>query len=421
VEKSVSTRPAFAVLIGSGVLTQAIMFLAALVLARLYDPVAFGDLGLYTGIGALMAVISGLRYDHIAYSQPPYRRDSLYLVSYLVCVAILLLSALVFFLLEIFIDKTGYSAYWSLAFCLCSSIFYLNTQYLISIRAYRDYAWFRILQALLQLAIGLLLYRLFPSYGLLMAYAVSQFLIGILILIRFRKHVTIRAWRHSIVVGRYFFRRACENSLVIAFQYSTSFAPVLVGYVFYTKADVGAYYLFAQVFSAPLAIFRRSFMSLLNAEAASPVSAIGLYREHRNKIVSYSIILIACFLTSSCVLIYYDRFFTSIFFGKSWSGYSNLLLPLFIFFFIDALLQPFTTLLTLWGFQRSAIKYEAARFCCVFVLVPMMVVSFDMSFYYYFVFYSLIMIFIYMLILMSVFRVTRVMGMTDRGGDKFAQ
>jgi len=392
------------------------MFLAALILARLYDPVAFGDLGLYTGIGALVAVISGLRYDHIAYSQPPQRRDSLFITAYMASIVVLLLLVSFLLFLKILVDSANYSASWSLVFCLCSSVFYLNTQYLISIRAYRDFAWFRVLQALLQLVIGLLFFKLFPSYGLLMAYAVSQFSIGILIFIRFRKRVTVRALQRSVAIGRHFFRRACENSLVVILQYSTAFAPVLVGYTLYIKADVGAYYLFAQLFSAPLAIFRRSLMSYLNAEASSPVYAVGLYKSHRKEIAKYAFILTLLFLLSCCVLIFFDRPLAILLFGASWHDYSSLLLPLFVFFFIDAVLQPFTTLLTLWSYQSSAIKYEAARFLGVFFVVPAVVVSFNLSFYYFFVLYSAIMILTYILIFSRIVRLSRIERLAGGGG-----
>ncbi len=388
-------------LLGSGALTQFMMAIAALAMARLYDPELFGELGLYAGLGSLVAVFSGLRYDHIAFSQTAHRKHSLFFVSFLVCFIVPIFATLVFSILALYLFKDKYSINWAIIFCYSYSIFYLATQYLIAIGRYRTFSLLRFVQVVILIAIGVGSTELVGDIGLLLAYSVSQFVIGAFVVVFYFTNFTKNNIRHATLLAGRFYRIARINSLVVVLQYSTSFAPILMGYVLYDKSEMGAYYLFAQIFSAPLAIFRRSFLNFLNVEFPSPKHALMLL-ENKEKLTKILSILI---VVSICLLIGIGEFsqeITVIVFGVEWGKYSYLLLPLFVFFLLDAFLQPFTTLLTLWACGGKAFGYEIVRFLVVFIALPVIVKFQDISFFYFFIMYSFVMIAIYVCILLSV-------------------
>ena len=84
-------------------------------------------------------------------------------------------------------------------------------------------------------------------------------------------------------------------------------------------------------------------------------------------------------------------------FGEKWLAHASLLPLLFVYFFLDALLQPLTTLLPLWGKEKYALLYEVLRFFLVFLVLPLGVFFWAYSFSQFLVLYFACMLLCYAL------------------------
>lgn len=385
----------FSMLIGSGFLSQALMFLGTLMLSRLYGPASFGELAYYTGFASLVAVVSGLRFDYVVFSRSDFDKLVFFAIA-LVCAGCI---HLLIFMVLIGADVDGFdsykTSYWLLFFSLSASLFYLGTQLLIAISEYAGFARLRLLQAVLQIVVGLLLYRLHPKFGLFLAYALSQMVVGVFVFFRYGRSVlevnkaqATRCWKSCS-------RDATVNSLLVLMQYSTPFAPVLLGSLYFSGEEVGAYFLFSSAFAAPLSIYRRSAVHFLNGEVGSPLRAQMLAAEIKKRAPLVIGVLLVITVLGSLIFSLAAREVATLLFGASWAAHSYLLLPLFLFYFFDALFQPFTTLLPLWGHQAVAMKYEVLRFAFVFFVLPFIIVVLSLNFYDAIISYFLVMSLVY--------------------------
>jgi O-antigen/teichoic acid export membrane protein len=369
-------------LIGSGVAAQGLMLLGNLLLARLYAPAAFGDLGVLASVASLVAVVAGLRYDYVAFAQPDENKAPLVALALWLALglhALFLVGAVLAVLSGV---GTLNAALWLWIFSLTTSLCYLATQGLVALGDYKYFARMRLLQALAQIGFGLLFVSLEGATGLLMAFAGSQATVALFIFIQRPAMLKVPEPVRTRRLFAAHHRLALPNSLLVLIQYSTPFAPVLLARLHFSAAEAGAYFLFAAAVSAPLAIFRRSLINLLNGEVASPARAqhllAGLSKAHQRVPAALSLLALAficlalgLFAGPICALV----------FGNAWVPYANLLLPLVLFHVLDAALQPFTTLLPLWGRQAWAMGLEVLRFVLVFLAVPAGVIAFHWDFH----------------------------------------
>ena len=385
----------FSTLIGSGFLSQALMFLGTLMLSRLYGPTSFGELGYYAGFASIVAVVSGLRFDYIVFSRSDFEKLTFFAIA-LVCAGCM---HLLIFLVLIGADATGFdsykTSYWLLFFAFSTSLFYLGTQLLISISEYTGFARIRLLQAILQIAIGLLLFRLHPKFGLFLAYSLSQMVVGFFVFFCYGRSVLATNKAQLANCWRSCSRGASFNSLLVLMQYSTPFAPVLLGSLYFSGEEVGAYFLFSSAFAAPLSIYRRSAVHFLNGEVGSPMRAQMFAAVIKKRMPVVVAVLLVLTVLGSLVFLLAAREVATLIFGVSWATHSYLLLPIFLFYFFDAVFQPFTTLLPLWGRQAIAMKYEALRFVSVFFFLPIITVGFSFNFYCAIISYFLVMSIVY--------------------------
>ena len=380
--------------------------MGTLVLSRLYHPDSFGTLGYYSGFASIIAIISGLRFDYIVFSRESNEKKHFFSVAFILA---LLLNIIIFILLllsKLAEIESNKASFWLLLFCISSSLFHLSTQLLIAYGEYNKFARVRLLQAFLQIIIGAVFYQIFPKTGLLLAFSISQLCAGILILIQSSKlllHVCsasiIKCWKENV-------RTSVTNSVVILLQYSTPFAPVFIGTLHYNENQVGAFFLFSSGYSAALAIFRRSLVNFLNGEVTTPIKFHDFFVKPKVKI--FLILSLTLFMISLLIIILnlFDDTITALIFGRQWIGFSNYLVPIFLFFLLDSILQPFTTLLPLWGKQSTLFKYELIRFLAVFVGLPLLAVSINMSFYQVMIVYFNLMTLVYLMNIISVYRVT---------------
>lgn len=354
----------FLLMLGSGGVTQLALFFGAILLARMYGPENFGMLAFYLGIGSVVAVVSGLRFELISFSQEADKKNIYYALSLIVSMFVVLLV----FCLSLFVSSAA--AFVLLSICVSSALFYLTTQHLISVGSYWLFSVLRLLQVVVQVLIGVLLFEVVPDSGLLIAYSLSQLIIGVYILawsLDCFKGIGIAELKAAFEVK---LKGALSNSLISLLQYSTPFAPALLGGFFYTSAEVGAYFVVSQAVAAPLAIFRRSVINFLNGQAATPPKALAVFKglsSYLLPVLFGGVIFIL--LIGFCASLYGAELMALVF-GPNWHGFGSIMLPILIYFFLDMLLQPLTTLLPLWGCHSQALRFEGVRFFLVFVLLP---------------------------------------------------
>lgn len=399
----------FFLLVSSGALVQSCLLLGAIFLSRLYSPGAFGEYGFYAGIASVLVVISGLRFDYINFTSgfDGNKKANFFVIS---LGASFLVFLIVFFLANLlagyFPEKSGF-AFWLLFFVASYSIFYQATQYLLARGQYRVFSRSRLAQVLLYIGAGVAFYKYYPDQGLSLAAILSQFILGVGVLLFLAKDLAQVSFRNMVLLWREYYRRAFVNSSISLLQSSAPFAPILFGTILFSSADVGAYFLFSQLVSSPLSVFRRSFMNFLNAEFNSPLE---LKRALTGKymLILKAIIALALIVVLGVVLaIVFGRDFVGATLGGGWSEYWRLLIPMFVYYIIDSLLQPLTTLLPIWGRHGLAFRIEAARFVVIFLVLPITAWLFSVSFIIFCIFFYLVMVFFYVATAVSLYSEVR--------------
>ena len=384
----------FGYIFGSAVSVQLLMMLSVMVLSRLYDAESFGVLAFYAGVASLYSVVSGFRYDYLAFGDVTERPHSYYALSLLLSLifSVLLIVVFIFSVL-----REGYSVYVIYFFCVSSAVFYLGTQYLIALKEYRLFARCRVLQVGLQALIGVSAVALAPSTGLLYAFMFSQLFVGLLILFKAKSSLARLDFSSVVVLGRKRKAEAFRQTVLVGLQYSTPFAPVLLGGFFFTVSEVGGYFVMLQLFSGPASVFRRSAINFLNGELASFSFAAGVIRSQRKKILLMAFLLAVGMLIGLILVWWLQDVLVAALFGEKWLAHASLLPLLFVYFFLDALLQPLTTLLPLWGKEKYALLYEVLRFFLVFLVLPLGVFFWAYSFSQFLVLYFACMLLCYAL------------------------
>lgn len=389
----------FGYIFGSAVSVQLLMMLSVMVLSRLYDAESFGALAFYAGVASLYSVVSGFRYDYLAFGDVAERPHSYYALSLLLSLifSVLLIVVFIFSVL-----REGYSVSVIYFFCVSSAVFYLGTQYLIALKEYRLFARCRVLQVGLQALIGVSAVALAPNAGLLYAFMFSQLFVGLLILLKARASLARLDFSSVVVLGRKRKAEAFRQTVLVGLQYSTPFAPVLLGGFFFTASEVGGYFVMLQLFSGPASVFRRSAIYFLNGELASLSFAAGVIRAQRKKMLFITFLLVIGMLLGLMLAWWLQDVLVVTLFGDKWLAHASLLPLLFVYFFLDALLQPLTTLLPLWGREKYALLYEVIRFGLVFLLLPLGLFFLGFSFSQFLMLYFGCMLLCYVLISLHV-------------------
>jgi hypothetical protein len=395
----------FRLIVGSGMLAQALMFLGTLVLSRCYGPAAFGQLGYFLGIASVVAVVCGLRFDYLVFAPGRFGRH----VFFVIAGSCALLLHLAMGVLLVVLQQNGggeKSAYWLLLFSFATSIFYLGTQLQVALAQYDQFARTRLIQACALIVLGLGLSVFGSRNGLFIAYAAPQLLVGLLIFsgqVSSLRQVSAAQVRACWQAYR---RPAGANAFLVLMQYSTPFVPVLLGSLYFAPDQIGAYFLFSSAFAAPFAVFRRSLIHFLNAEMSTPAKVLPLARAAGRR--GWLLAAAALAALAGCVLAgMLAEPLTRIVFGKNWVPYASLVLPVLVFFALDGMLQPFTTLLPLWGAQTRLMRFEAARFVGVFVLVPAVCVAWSCSFYSAMMMYFGVMLAAYLANIWAIWRLVQ--------------
>ncbi len=379
------------------------MIIASVIFARLYSPTAFGTLAYVSGFASIIAIVSGLRFDYIVFSKKESEKPLYNSISFLIMLSLHVLIAVILIGIDVLSELISDRTYWLVFFSFSSSVFYLSTQLLISVGNYSFFSKVRVLQAIVQLGTGFVFFYLNPSVGLILAYSVSQLAIGLLVYyFNFKSlfYLKINDIKACFLLN---FKNALYNSVIILIQYSTPFAPILIGEYLYRTNDVGAFFLLSSAICAPLAIFRRSLVNLFNGELTSPKKARVLIGRMTNKFLVLVAIIVAM-LCGIVLIILFSKEIVLLAFGKQWLLYSNLMLPLFVFFFLDMIFQPFTTLLPLWCKQNYSMFLESIRFGLVFFVLPFLAFWLSFSYLNLVIGYFVLSTLIYILTIFKVFQ-----------------
>ena len=379
------------------------MIIASVIFARLYSPTAFGTLAYVSGFASIIAIVSGLRFDYIVFSKKESEKPLYNSISFLIMFSLHVLIAVILIGIDVLSELISDRTYWLVFFSFSSSVFYLSTQLLISVGNYSFFSKVRVLQAIVQLGTGFVFFYLNPTVGLILAYSVSQLAIGFLVYyFNFKSlfYLKINDIKACFLLN---FKNALYNSVIILIQYSSPFAPILIGEYLYRTNDVGAFFLLSSAICAPLAIFRRSLVNLFNGELTSPKKARVLIGRMTNKFLVLVAIIVAM-LCGIVLIILFSKEIVLLAFGKQWLLYSNLMLPLFVFFFLDMIFQPFTTLLPLWGKQNYSMFLESIRFGLVFFVLPFLAFWLSFSYLNLVIGYFVLSTLIYILTIFKVFQ-----------------
>ncbi len=380
-------------LIAGGVIVQILVAVSVMISSRLYKPEVFGELGWYLSFASVFAIVAAMRFDYIVLSDRVCAEEKNQFFSNAIVVSII-----TFFLLCIGVVIANnvfhfkYNIIYLLLFCLSLSFFNLLSQYLILIKDYNKFIFYKTNQLLLQIVMIVGFYYIFHENGLLLANILPQLIISILFFLFIRKSLSFKL-NNFIPFFYKNYREGFKNSFLTFIQYSTPVIPVLFGGYVFDKSQIGAYFLFSQTMAVPFSLIRRNVLILFNGEYSDAEKIKELFESvltTRNFIIV--LMSFACFLV---FLVFFSSYIIMIFFGREWLEFSWLLSLLFIYYFFDALLQPLTTLYPLWGKVNKALGFELVRFASVAIVLPLVVFFAKLSFSSFVILFLIIMLLIY--------------------------
>lgn len=380
-------------LIAGGVIVQILVAVSVMISSRLYKPEVFGELGWYLSFASVFAIVAAMRFDYIVLSDRVCAEEKNEFFSNAIVVSII-----TFFLLCIGVVIANnvfhfkYNIIYLLLFCLSLSFFNLLSQYLILIKDYNKFIFYKTNQLLLQIVMIVGFYYVFHENGLLLANILPQLIISILFFLFIRKSLSFKL-NNFIPFFYKNYREGFKNSFLTFIQYSTPVIPVLFGGYVFDKSQIGAYFLFSQTMAVPFSLIRRNVLILFNGEYSDAKKIKELFESvltARNFIIV--LMSFACFLV---FLVFCSSYIIMIFFGREWLEFSWLLSLLFIYYFFDALLQPLTTLYPLWGKVNKALGFELVRFASVAIVLPLVVFFAKLSFSSFVILFLIIMLLIY--------------------------
>ena len=265
----------------SGVVAQAIPFLATPLFTRLYDPSAFA---LYTIIASLVGCIGGaapMKFDAaIPISRSQEEATALWQISTFVTVIVLALLLLIgrgapSWLAHVDISPKGGTWLLVLASSGFAAAFQYNMGWLLHAHSYLAISFVRLARGCCFVGFALLFFAVnLGSRGLLFGYlaavlagAVASFAAALIAGLRPLKDSQIRQ-----VFVRYFDfpSKAAIPSLM---DLAALAAPVLAISKFYSLADAAMYGLFRQAITAPLSLISVAFGQVLTRQLAELIAS----------------------------------------------------------------------------------------------------------------------------------------------------
>ncbi len=377
---------------------QLIIALSGLILARTFSPADFSKLALISSIATLASTVSALRFDHLAFRSKGKDEQNAYGTIGLTCATIsaFLVGATYLILQHFKIIRSETSAAEILYFTLGVSIYHQITQYQLYTRNYSGFAKSRLAQALFYGSIPLIFQFINQDDALTTGILLSFILSSVISLYSVRKYFQWMS-TYAVILFKEKFRSAVSNSCASLLQYSTPFAPVIIGGAFASNEEIGGYFLFSQMVAAPFSLARRSIINLYNAEYSNIEEVkIILTSKNRKKILTLLISIFSAFLFILILIHLFGRLIIINTIGEQWAGLAFMLTPIVFYYFADCLLQPITTLLPHWGATKYLLALESIRFSLVYPVGLFISYVANFNFFSYLLFFFGTMIAIYM-------------------------
>jgi len=389
-------------LIAGGIIVQLLVAVSVMISSRLYKPEVFGELGWYLSFASVFSIVAALRFDYIVLSDRVGEEEKKEFFSNAIVVSLLIFSLLsICTIVADSIFSFKYSIIYLLLFCLSLSFFNLLSQYLILIKDYKKFIFYKTNQLILQIVLIVVFYYYFSEKGLLLANIFPQLIISLLFFWLIRENLSFNYSNFRVFIRKNF-GEGLKNSFLTFIQYSTPVIPVLFGGYIFDKSQIGAYFLFSQTMAVPFSLVRRNVLILFNGEYSDP----GKIKKLFEQVLTTRNIFIAAgvFVSLLVFLVFCSKYLIIMFFGREWLTFSWLLSLLFVYYFIDALLQPLTTLYPLWGEVNKALGFELTRFVSVAIILPLIAFFAKLSFLYFIILFLIIMLLIYVVNFYSILK-----------------
>lgn len=358
----------FAKLLTASAVGPLFLFMASPVLSRLYSPDQYGVFGVGLTICTTLSVVLALRFE-LVYLKRREKIENVLAIG-LVLIVITSLSSVVLLNLTNAFERVAIdvdAVFWLLLFSTGLISFYGHM--IVAEKDYTTFSKAKILQSIMQVGAAILLGLAGASAGLIWALILAQFLFLFFSYCRRRDGFVFQGAYGFFLKNRVY---AFKNSCAGLFQFSSPAAPVILIFYYLGKEDIGFYFFVVQVFSAPAAILRRSLYHFVTAELSE-----GSSKQLIRVMLRYKILFIlSLFLVFFAVIILYF-FGADIFgfvFGGEWARSGGLAWFVALYFFIDTAMQPFCSLLALWGKENLYFGIEVLRFFLVF-FVPIAMIE----------------------------------------------
>uniref|UniRef100_UPI0012502FCD oligosaccharide flippase family protein n=1 Tax=Acinetobacter oleivorans TaxID=1148157 RepID=UPI0012502FCD len=323
-------------LIAGGIIVQLLVAVSVMISSRLYKPEVFGELGWYLSFASVFSIVAALRFDYIVLSDRVGEEEKKEFFSNAIVVSLLIFSLLsICTIVADSIFSFKYSITYLLLFCLSLSFFNLLSQYLILIKDYKKFIFYKTNQLILQIVLIVVFYYYFSEKGLLLANIFPQLIISLLFFWLIRENLSFNYSNFRVFIRKNF-GEGLKNSFLTFIQYSTPVIPVLFGGYIFDKSQIGAYFLFSQTMAVPFSLVRRNVLILFNGEYSDP----GKIKKLFEQVLTTRNIFIAAgvFVSLLVFLVFCSKYLLIMFFGREWLTFSWLLSLLFFYYFIDALL-----------------------------------------------------------------------------------
>lgn len=390
-------------LLGSGFLVQILTIFSTLIFSRIFTIEEFGELAFYVSYGSLIVAFGGMRFDYLILKENINEKYIGYMLSNLISLVVNILIVLIAIFINIkFEILKNINFYYMFLFGVGFCFFNNFVQYLVSEKKYDYFIKLRLIQVVIVFIVVIIFYYIFNfEDSMIYAYSLSQLFLGVICLFLVLDKSKISKLNNFYKFFKSFFRESLKNSIISFLQYGSPLVPVLIGGYFFDQKNIGAYFVFSQMISAPLNIFRRNILIFFNGEFSNKDKFNVFIKSEIFKIKNL-IIFTIMILMLSIVMMFFQKEIVYLVLGQQWVSYSYLLLPLIIYFVFDCLLQPFTTLLPLWGKVNYSLSIEAFRFIFLISVLPLLIIYFNFNFVQFLIGYIFIMLFFYLIIFLKV-------------------
>ena len=342
-------RHAFTLAAGTA-LAQALPFVAAPLLTRLYSPAEFGTFGLFLGVVAVLTTLATGRYE-AAVLLPDNDDDAAQLVV-LVTLLTTIASILVFVAVSVWHDTVSRLfgvtdlrswIYWVPATVLLTGTYQALNYWFNRRREYRHLAVNRIWRSIVTVAVSLVLGLAWPAHGgLIISVAIGQGAATALFTTRWCRERRTHGWRPAAsrvyAMGRRYHRFPRYSVVGDSVNAFASQMPVFILGSFFGPVVLGQYGLTQRVCAGPSAIVATAIGDVFRQQASEDIHTTGNCRVVWLR--TFKLLLVLSVPTYTALFVAAPTLFPLLF-GSRWQTagvYARVLAPLFMLSFSASIL-----------------------------------------------------------------------------------